>query len=110
MKLDLVKLRKLASAAPQPGPWKRLKDDSAEYRIVDANGFWVAAVGRDPKDAAFIAACSPDVMLALLDELDRLRPVYAAGKFWFTTPDLKTNTATWDLAESVRVAIAKEQP
>lgn len=80
MKLDLVKLRKLAASATQPGLWS--VSEEHPNLILDANGFWLAAVGRDPKDAAFIAACSPDVVLALLDEVERLRAIAENAACW----------------------------
>lgn len=63
----ISKLRALADAAAQPGPWTTMTNVGGETTVFDANGFWVADCGEAPKDAAFIAACSPDVILALLD-------------------------------------------
>lgn len=70
-------LRRLAEAAT-PGPWAK-QDDGAGSVYVDSRAF---ASGPEPvagivsmstPDAAYIAACSPDAILALLDERDRLR-------------------------------------
>jgi hypothetical protein len=69
-------LRSLAERATQPGPWT-VDTGCAPYLgarcVIDANGFWVADVDDAPHNAAYIAAASPDVVLALLDEVERLR-------------------------------------
>lgn len=74
-----TKLRKLAEGMTQPGPYridsvKML--DGLEHTILDGNGFWLCAMGRSPRgDARYLAAVSPDVVLALLDEIDVLTEV-----------------------------------
>lgn len=84
----LSKLRELAMAAT-PGPWfvsgVRYRMNGAEWQNVgrydealkrDEN---IAAVGYDPRthlgyaDAQYIAACSPDALLRLLAEYERMR-------------------------------------
>lgn len=73
VKLDTKKLRKLATDATQPGPWsvKHSRSQAQDvYTVLDRDGMWLADVGPAPKDAAFIAACSPEVIVALLDEVD----------------------------------------
>lgn len=72
MKLDTKKLRKLATDATQEGPWsvKHSRSQAQDvYTVLDRYGMWVADVGPAPKDAAFIAACSPGAILTLLDRL-----------------------------------------
>lgn len=68
MKIDTKHLRKLAAEATQPSPWSVSKRHP--NLILDANGFWLADVGPAPKDAAFIAAMSPEVVIALLDHVE----------------------------------------
>ncbi len=74
---QLQTLRALALAATQPGPWAARRELQGKgrhsYRVIDTNGFWVADFDDAPHDAAFVAAASPDVVLALLDECERLR-------------------------------------
>jgi hypothetical protein len=71
---DKTNLRSLAERATQPGPWtvshSRIMCRST---VCDANGFFVVDVENDKEHAAYIAAASPDVVLALLDEVERLR-------------------------------------
>jgi hypothetical protein len=65
-------LRALALAATQPGPWtvKHSRHQASDvYTVLDVDGMWVADCGAAPHDAAFIAAASPDVVIALLDQL-----------------------------------------
>ena len=67
-------LHALATAATQPGPWTvKRTAHVGTYTVLDAHGMWVADVGAAPKDAAFIAACSPEVVLELLDDNVGLR-------------------------------------
>jgi hypothetical protein len=72
MTIDTKSLRALALAATQPGPWTVVKEPQgkgrASYRVVDSNGFYLADFDDAPHDAAFVAAASPDVVIALLDE------------------------------------------
>lgn len=67
-------LRALALAAT-PGPW-RTSGDRQVYEAIC--GFTVAGVRRD-YDAAYIAACDPQTILALLDRLDRLEAMHPYG-------------------------------
>jgi hypothetical protein len=84
---DVVGLRALAEAVAVEGPWAIWHDldyqgfktvgDAESYRQLLADGEAedcnpVAHVYTDP-DAEFIAAASPDVVLALLDEITTLR-------------------------------------
>jgi hypothetical protein len=88
---DTAELRKLAEAAT-PGPWER--DMSYDWpskvrsKHPEHHNRWVVDVPSFPtdeytfKDAAYIAAVSPDVLLALLDRLeapaDRVEKLEAA--------------------------------
>lgn len=77
MTLDVAKLRALAETVTQPGPWAiRVRTGFAptEYSILDGNGMWFADLGASPLgDAEYLAAVSPSTVIALLDEIDRLR-------------------------------------
>lgn len=75
MTLDLAALRLLAQAATQPGPWTVLCEPQGKgrhsYRVLDANGMWVAEFDDAEHDAAFVAAANPTAILALLDRCER---------------------------------------
>jgi hypothetical protein len=73
MNIDAKKLRDLAQAATQPSSWTVYKNSDGTVNVLDANGMWVAEVGHAPHDAAFIAAANPQTVIALLDEVERLR-------------------------------------
>lgn len=85
MTIDTAKLRALAEAAT-PGPWSVGHDDKEcastlraqpvlattgkpQGRPVDV----IIPFGRAHSDAAFIAAANPQTVIALLDEIERLR-------------------------------------
>lgn len=84
MTIDIPRLRALAQAAT-PGPWQRsgtrTKLREEDCIGVGPDGACIAflPIGQPRQhaeafcDAAFIAAASPGVLLALLDERDRLR-------------------------------------
>lgn len=66
------KLRDLASKFTQPGPW-RIVALKTGFSILDRHDMWLADLGKSPiGDARYIAAMSPDVVLALLDRIDAL--------------------------------------
>lgn len=74
--LDLAKLRALAAAATQPGPWsvyRNTSDHRESCTVLDANGMWVAECGPSPEDAAFIAALNPTTALALVERVEGLQ-------------------------------------
>lgn len=76
--IDTKHLRVLAEAAT-PGPWMRLFGERTVYDRMEDGCRGIAIVRSDyspptQKEAAnidYIAACSPDVLLALLDALER---------------------------------------
>ena len=74
MTIDHAELRRLAIAAT-PGPWTADGDLVAQPR----GHYRIPICGGDqcnfliPVDAEFIAAANPMTVLALLDEVDRLR-------------------------------------
>ena len=78
MTIDTKHLRVLAEAAT-PGPWMRLFGERTVYDRMEDGCRGIAIVRSDyspptQKEAAnidYIAACSPDVVLALLDALER---------------------------------------
>ena len=87
---DYSELRAKAKSAT-PGPWEKL---GREARI----DFWISSyhpdLGSKPvalipplceafsANADYIAAVSPDVLLALLDEVERLRAALVTVKQW----------------------------
>jgi hypothetical protein len=68
--MNTKKLRRAAKRASQPGPWRSVKNDDGRYVVLDDHGCWVADIGADPLQSAFIAAADPQTIIALLDELD----------------------------------------
>jgi len=76
--IDTKHLRVLAEAAT-PGPWMRLFGERTVYDRMEDGCRGIPIVRSDcspptQKEAAnidYIAACSPDVLLALLDALER---------------------------------------
>ena len=78
MTIDTKHLRTLAEAAT-PGPWMRLFGERTVYDRMEDGCRGIPIVRSDcspptQKEAAnidYIAACSPDVLLALLDALER---------------------------------------
>lgn len=75
--IDTDALRKLCKSAT-PGPWEQINHivftETGDLEWVVAN----ARSGNSIIDAEFIAAANPATVLALLDELDRLRNVESA--------------------------------
>lgn len=86
--IDLSKLRKIAEAAT-PGPWeaerffwKRAVADNRYWLGIDGKGEvsgYIALIDDDSatEDAAHIATFDPPTVIALIDELERLREVVA---------------------------------
>jgi hypothetical protein len=75
----LDELRRIAEAAPQPGPW--IVDKQGDrYAVLDDNGFWVCDVGPDRADAAFIAAFNPKTAVMLLDKIEKLEKQVEAAR------------------------------
>lgn len=71
------KIRKALEMRPTPGPWE-LRDGRTDT-IENAQGYPVCTVNYHPDEryghgtrAAYIAACDPDTIRALLDERDAL--------------------------------------
>ena len=81
--IDTNELRKLCTSAT-PGPWyiSAPSEQAVWYDIKDrryliadtSNGF------TDDGNAEYIAAVNPATVLALLDELDRLRTIEASAR------------------------------
>ena len=85
MTIDTTKLRELAQRAA-PGPWGYELDHGSYLRIYsDADSGIVDGCGCcgspncDEANAKFIASANPAAVLALLDEIDRLRAIEAAA-------------------------------
>lgn len=77
MTVDTTKLRELAQKAT-PGPWEQINHivftETGDLEWVVAN----ARSGNSIIDAEYIAAANPATVLALLDEIDRLRTIESA--------------------------------
>ena len=86
MTIDTTKLRELAQNAT-PGPWNCEIDHGSRLRIYsETNSGIVDGCGCcgspncDDADANFIVAANPATVLALLDEIDKLRTIEAAAR------------------------------
>lgn len=81
---DHATLRTLAEAAT-PGPW--VADAPAGFGTIfagvlgDSSRWLFDPVKGTNEDAAYIAACDPQTILALLDELETLRAALEAARF-----------------------------
>ena len=77
--IDTTKLRELAQKAT-PGPWEQINHivftETGNLEWVVAN----ARSGNSIIDAGYIAAANPSTVLALLDEIDRLRTIESAAR------------------------------
>lgn len=76
MIIDTKRLRERAEAADdnQPGPWTATERVDGEWVIHDRDCTWVARLDDASAEcAAFIAAANPQTVIALLDEIERLR-------------------------------------
>ena len=74
---DIKRLRRLAEQAT-PGPWRVNMKGHSYHEVARVNDLEIAPpnsvdLSHWTVDAAYIAAASPDVVLALLDEIERLR-------------------------------------
>lgn len=102
MIIDTKTLRSLAERATQ-GPWTVQPHEhwksGAQVYAVRAFAF-IAECGIGESDAAYIAAASPDVVLALLDEVERLRSLATnfENQRHATAKDLIAMTAARDEA------------
>ena len=81
---ELDQLRALAQSAT-PGPWRVEARGHASQEVARVNNLEVAPpdsveLAHCATDAAYIAAVSPDVVLALLSEVERLRAQLAAAE------------------------------
>lgn len=78
MTIDLDTLEAFAKAAT-PGPWDT--KEGPDFSEILANSKNIALVGSQHKDAAFIAAANPAVVLELIAELRKGR----AERYWLAT-------------------------
>ena len=74
---DIKRLKRLAEQAT-PGPWRVNMKGHSYHEVARVNDLEIAPpnsveLAHSTIDAAYIAAASPDVVLALLDEIERLR-------------------------------------
>ena len=122
--IDTKHLRTLAEAAT-PGPWMRLFGERTVYDRMEDGCRGIPIVRSDcspptQKEAAnidYIAACSPDVLLALLDALERkdnlLREQLTICKYLSRsicmTDETGADTNPDNIVDSSIEAITKEQ-
>lgn len=122
--IDTKHLRVLAEAST-PGPWMRLFGERTVYDRMEDGCRGIAIVRSDyspptQKEAAnidYIAACSPDVVLALLDALERkdnlLREQLTICKYLSRsicmTDETGADTNPDNIVDSSIEAITKEQ-
>lgn len=83
---ELDQLRALAQSAT-PGPWHVEAYGHSAQRVAQVNNLEVAPsndveLAHCAADAAYIAAVSPDVVLGLIDEVDRLRLLLRESTAW----------------------------
>lgn len=78
MTIDVKALRALATAAT-PGPW-RTESGGGGWTNVHAPLGVLVSESMQSADALFIAALSPDVVLALLDRLERAERAPAVSR------------------------------
>lgn len=83
---ELDQLRALARAAT-PGPWRVEAQGHAEQDVARVNNLEVAPpdsveLAHCADDAAYIAAVSPDVVLGLIAEVERLRLLLRKSTAW----------------------------
>jgi len=74
---DIKRLKRLAEQAT-PGPWRVNMKGHSYHEVARVNDLEIAPpnsvdLSHWTVDAAYIAAASPDVVLALLGEVDKLR-------------------------------------
>jgi len=86
-------LRDLAKAAT-PGPWRVEAQGHAPHEVARVNNLEVAPpdsveLAHCADDAAYIAAVSPDVVIALLAEVDRLRLLLRESTAWHEVATLR---------------------
>lgn len=86
------KIRKALAMGPTPGPWE-LRDGRTDT-VENAQGYPVCTVHYHPDEryshgtrAAYIAACDPDTIAALLEERDALREALKMLVNWTPSAD-----------------------
>ena len=86
------KIRKALANGPTPGPWE-IKDGRTDT-VENAQGYPVCTVHWHPNEryghgtrAAYIAACDPDTIRALLEERDALREALKVLVNWTPSAD-----------------------
>lgn len=86
------KIRKALAKGPTPGPWE-LREGRTDT-VENAQGYLVCTARYHPDEryghgtrAAYIAACDPDTIRALLDERDALREALKVLVNWTPSAD-----------------------
>lgn len=114
--IDLEELKRLAEAAT-PGPWESVARTNAFWDIEapEQPGYaekMIASVSRDEDNSAFIAAVNPQVVLALIRELEEarrgadryefVRRLSPAGFSLLCAQNLQTGALFDDLVDAAR--------
>jgi len=109
-------LRKLAEAAT-PGPWKYATPNTVRagrFNVVPntaAGGSGVGLAGKSDAEranAAYIAACSPDRILRLLDAVDKAREVLSVYE-QFCIDDSRGYASEYAALRTALAALEAEQ-
>lgn len=106
---EIAKLRSLAEKATQPSPWRTGENFDGMHRcatVVDRDGMWVADCGDDDEQANHIAACSPIVVLRLLDEIERMRSALIASQGFESKARNERDDARQALTEACDIAVS----
>ena len=90
---ELDQLRALAQSAT-PGPWRVEAQGHAPQQVARVNNLEVAPpdsveLAHCATDAAYIAAVSPDVVLGLIAEVERLRLISRESTAWHEVATLR---------------------
>lgn len=106
--IDTAALRMAAEGAT-PGPWEAEHRGFDVYETHSQHGDVVAEAGLSPRDAAYIAAASPDVVLALLDRLKAAEAKLAAVEALADEWDSHVNWRAWGVGSAIRHALVQAQ-
>lgn len=104
MSSDIQELKRLAEAATK-GPWEITEEEGWDEAWCDWHrvGPFSLTGGKANNDSRYIAAASPDTILALIEENERLRRVRIAAQEQLDYMDLCGDKG--DLERNLRTAL-----